>query len=93
MRLNTYNLIELPICQCPGDADSWRLGRADANIIPFHNQEMVQEVGKVVPDYAGRLSSSSFLVPTFPVSVLDVQVMGTADTAAIAGQLIQLVSR
>ena len=59
----------------PGDADSWRLGRADANIIPFHNQETVQEVGKVVPDYAGRLSSSSFLVPTFPVSVLDVQVI------------------
>ena len=52
---------------------------------------MVQEVGKVVPDYAGRLSSSSFLVPTFPVSVLDVQVMGTADAAAMNGQLIQLL--
>ena len=50
----------------------------------------------MVPDYAGRLSSSSFLVPTFPVSVLDVQVMGTADaadTAAIDRQLMQLVSR
>ena len=89
-------MLELPLCQFPGDADSWRLGRADANIIPFHNQETVQEVGKVVPDYAGRLSSSSFLVPTFPVSVLDVQVMGTADiadTAAIDRQLMQLVSR
>ena len=86
-------MLELPLCQCRGDADSWRLGRADANIIPFHNQETVQEVGKVVPDYAGRLSSSSFLVPTFPVSVLDVQVMGTADTAdaaVIDGPLIQL---
>ena len=68
-------MLELPLCPCPGDGDSWRLGQADANIIPFHNQETVQEVGKVVPDYAGRLSSSSFLVPTFPVSVLDVQVI------------------
>ena len=52
----------------------WRLGRADNNIIPFNNTKTLKEVAKVVPDYSGRLTSSGFLVPTFPVSVLDVQV-------------------
>ena len=60
----------------PGD---WRLGRADNNIIPFHNTKTLKEIAKVVPDYSGRLSSSGFLVPTFPVSVLDVQIKLTRE--------------
>ena len=72
------------------DQNNWRLGRADNNIIPFKNSATMKEINKVrskififskyllipqiVPDYVGRLSSSSFLVPTFPVSVLDVQI-------------------
>ena len=72
------------------EQNNWRLGRADNNIIPFKNSATMKEINKVrskififskyllipqiVPDYVGRLSSSSFLVPTFPVSVLDVQI-------------------
>jgi len=56
------------------DQNNWRLGRADNNIIPFKNSATMKEINKIVPDYVGRLSSSSFLVPTFPISVLDVQI-------------------
>lgn len=67
------NIVDGVTSEAEGPGD-WRLGRADNNIIPFHNTKTLKEIAKVVPDYSGRLSSSGFLVPTFPVSVLDVQI-------------------
>ena len=72
------NIVDGVMSEGEGPAD-WRLGRADNNIIPFNNTRTLKEIAKVVPDYSGRLTSSGFLVPTFPVSVLDVQIKLTKE--------------